>query len=540
MEQITAVKKQRKSVSVLLKGGVQLILCACLFLLAGALPLYYKNHFVEIGNAKYEFFFRYAGICLSVTGGLFLISLLAEIFLEKRPGWAVRGLKNLSGTDWFALAYLALVLISWSSSAYRAECLDGAKGWHMGLYSQLLFLALYFLFSRGYTWNRIALSVHYLSSAVVFLLELLNRFRIDPLSMYANIDESYQLWFVSTIGQTSWYSSYLCVALPIGVWGYLTCQKSREKFLLAIYCVLGFASLVTQNSDSAFVALACMLAVLTVWAFRKNDNMERFLELVTMILLSFQGVGLLQQLFSEQMVQIGELSLFLSQSNLVLICLLVSLALEGVFWYGREKKGWDVSRYAKGVKILAPVLSGVLLLAVVLLIVLNTKGVLLDWFGWQKTEGFFYFDRWWGNQRGFNWSFSLEVYRSLPLDKRLVGVGPDGFAFYAYQVPELSEKVHSIWGSTKLVNAHNEFLNSLVCYGILGMAAYVGIFISAFVRFCKKAGEFPFVGAAALCILSYIGHNFFCYQQVCCTPFLFMWIGMAEGLLRGNLRWAEP
>ena len=45
-----------------------------------------------------------------------------------------------------------------------------------------------------------------------------------------------------------------------------------------------------------------------------------------------------------------------------------------------------------------------------------------------------------------------------------------------------------------------------------------------------------FVLAGMLSILAYAGHNFFCYQQVCCTPFLFIVMGLAESAVRINER----
>ena len=66
--------------------------------------------------------------------------------------------------------------------------------------------------------------------------------------------------------------------------------------------------------------------------------------------------------------------------------------------------------------------------------------------------------------------------------------------------------------------------------------AYVGIFIGAIVRFTKKAAETPEVIAPALCILAYMAHNFFCYQQIICTPIIFLIIGGGECLCRYGLR----
>ncbi|HIZ79587.1 MAG TPA: hypothetical protein IAA17_07355, partial [Candidatus Lachnoclostridium stercorigallinarum] len=44
--------------------------------------------------------------------------------------------------------------------------------------------------------------------------------------------------------------------------------------------------------------------------------------------------------------------------------------------------------------------------------------------------------------------------------------------------------------------------------------------------------EHPEVIMGLLAVFSYAAHNFFCYQQVCCTPFLFLILGLSERLAR--------
>ena len=72
----------------------------------------------------------------------------------------------------------------------------------------------------------------------------------------------------------------------------------------------------------------------------------------------------------------------------------------------------------------------------------------------------------------------------------------------------------------------------IVNYGFLGATAYLGFFLSALVRFVKNSENSPFLLGVAACIVSYMGHNLFCYQQVLCTPFVFLFIALAEYQLR--------
>ena len=80
--------------------------------------------------------------------------------------------------------------------------------------------------------------------------------------------------------------------------------------------------------------------------------------------------------------------------------------------------------------------------------------------------------------------------------------------------------------------AHNEWLNTLLNLGILGLIAYLGTFISSFKDCMKGARKSPYLYGVAIAIVAYILHNFFCYQQIICTPTIFILMGMAQSVKR--------
>ncbi|NLD98308.1 MAG: hypothetical protein GX640_00405 [Fibrobacter sp.] len=85
-----------------------------------------------------------------------------------------------------------------------------------------------------------------------------------------------------------------------------------------------------------------------------------------------------------------------------------------------------------------------------------------------------------------------------------------------------------------LTNAHNEWFNIMINEGILGLAAYAGFFLSSAVAFLKNEAKEVLYPAVAGSILAYMAHNIFCYQQVMCTPFLFILIGVGSSYLRNE------
>ena len=71
--------------------------------------------------------------------------------------------------------------------------------------------------------------------------------------------------------------------------------------------------------------------------------------------------------------------------------------------------------------------------------------------------------------------------------------------------------------------------------GMIGLAAFCCALAAAFGRFYKKNGQQlqdAYVLAGMLAVPVYAAHNFFCYQQVCCAPFLFLLLGAAENSVR--------
>ena len=71
----------------------------------------------------------------------------------------------------------------------------------------------------------------------------------------------------------------------------------------------------------------------------------------------------------------------------------------------------------------------------------------------------------------------------------------------------------------------------------MGGLAYLGIFVSAMVLFAKKSVKYPELIAPMMCVAAYFWHNFFCYQQIICTPIIFIIMGAGVSIIRtGGLR----
>ena len=562
----------------------QYIVFAYLFCMLGIFPLYYKEQYYGIGDAKFKFFWTislgFIGVSLVFIILKFVLQqILKQTFYKsktencymtteyKKENILWTCLDNLSGLDYIVFIYAICVLFSYMFSNFKDFALKGAPGWNMGLYSQMIFVALYFILSRQKDLfvkvqslkgkNRyqdlaqLILIVHLIASVLVFLLGILHRFEIDPLGMYVGLDLNKKIEFLSTIGQATWFSSYVCTVFAVGLIVFYISEKKWLRRATGIYSVISFGILVTQNSDSAFVAIAGIMLLLGYFSLTDVKKCYRFWQVMSLMWGSFVGIGLLQRIFAGRAIPLDRLSLFFAQSVITMVILIFTITV--MFFYGRCYKKEIAKKDKIGINIEA---SGthtdkimlvtkriyqkglVFLLAaaivMVVFIYLNTQGYLLQWFGYQSTNSYLLFDFRWGNGRGSTWMICWQSFWNMPFYQKLFGVGPDSLSAYLYSLPDMEELLRSLWGSQRLTNAHNEYLNSLLCYGIVGLWSWLTVLIGGIRYFYNKAKENPFMIAFALCIMGYACHNIFCYQQVCCTPFLFIALGIGESLTKSE------
>ena len=519
------------------KDCVEFLTVCWAFLMLTVFPVYVIDHYQDIGAYKFAFFSGISTLFLVPGAVLGLLYAVLKPFGGKRKKVRAAG-GRLSWLDIGMLAYLLFNILSFLGSGFKEDAWAGVGGWNMGLRTQLLMIAAYFLLSRFFPLRRRELieAGAMLGSGIAFVIGILHRFSIDPFGFYRGLDSDTTLRFLSTIGQATWYSSFVCTVLPIGLCLFYASDKTKVRVISGIYCTLGFMTLVTQNSDSAFAALAALLFGLFLASCVSPKRMERFLEVVILCAASFKAIGFLQRGFPEQAVQLGSLSEAFSMGVLSWILLLFGAAFYILLLHMEEKRGvsfeksWE--KTGRRLFTLACILTGIFLIAVIGGIALNTTGLLEQWFGISSDNQYLLFNDKWGSNRGFNWKMAVRIFSGLPLLSKIFGVGPDCFMAYSYSVPEYAQLLNDYWKPDVLTNAHNEFLNLLICIGIGGLLSFLLLLGAGARRFYRIGKEHPEVLMGLLAVCSYAAHNFFCYQQVCCTPFLFLILGLSERLAR--------
>ncbi len=519
---------------------------ACVLFIA--MPLITHNKYYDIGDYKYKMFMYISVWFLIFSLLIFLVYFILQITSHKiTKESALATLKSLSTLDWFVIAFLIASFLSYILSPYKTneyhlfneEMLnkpwDGYTGWNMGLRSQIIFVLLYFLISRAFRkgWKNDFLMIVLGSASIVFILGILHRFYIDPMDFYTGLDDYYKLKFLSTLGQSSWYSSFMVIILPIGMslFLYQRNRKSIQNILLGIFVGIGAATFVTQNSDSAYLAYFYTLVLLFAVSFKDNDRFLKFLEMLIIVLGSFKIIGIFQKLFPERIPALDSMSIFMSQSIVTWILLVLVVVFYLLMRKVCKKESFTITKFTK-VRTVLVILAVACLPLGILFAYLNTKGLLpIDMF---RSIEYLNFNDSWGNNRGFTWRNTFEVLRDPSWYKRaLTGPGPDCYDEIMYATEPRASQIRNYWHGEIVVCAHNEWLNMLFNEGILGIVSYLGIFISGAILFIKDK-ENPLMIAGTGAIIAYFLHNMFCYQQILCTPMIFCIIGYCEYFRRNR------
>lgn len=550
-----------------------------LIMMGVVLPFYYhpETSYMTIGSGKAEFYNKWAFGTAKAAGVFLLLYLLTasvrQFLLWKKDSsrktggaslWMAMktGCQNfwqsLTGTELFAVCYIAALCISYLLTDYPEFAKMGADGWNMGFWSQILFLFFFLLLERTLTTGMAKAGIGMMLSAstVVFLLGLLNRYGVNPLHM-----ESSGPGFISTIGNINWYCGYWSVLFPVCCGIFLFREKvlpgSRSAqqapvsvlyrvlpVLSGIAVVIGFATGVSQGSDSGLLVLAAMTLILGCFAGKEKEGLRHFIELLLLFCVSLTGLFALQHLFPERNQYQTAGYLFLTEKpwglifGVLLLCLyfflfirknncangwtktvenhcdnkLTGTADRGIVWTYRA---WQI-------------LTGLSAAALVLyigLLTFNTThpGVIPALDG----NALFTFNTSWGSSRGATWSIGIHTFLAQNFGHRLFGVGPDSMAAYLYQSDNstLLAEVRATFGDKRLTNAHGEWITVLVNTGLMGLLSFAAMIISAVgTLFSRK--QKTLAKACGLAVLCYTLHNIFSFEQMMNISQMYLVIGI--------------
>lgn len=495
---------------------------AYLYLIAALVvfPLYSTHSYNTLAQAKLDCFtaITLGLLGLAAIGGLAYFLSHPVRSLHTRP-------KPFSVTDYAMLAFFTIGIISWQLSSYPEEAYAGSDYRHHGLVIVAMYVIAYFILSRCYRDTEWGNLIFLVGGCLVFWVGLQNFFGNDILGFQKHSSYKMFLKGLSTLGNLNFFSSYVCMFLPLACVMFLRGKRWYTRIFYYFCTLFGLCAMIYGNSDSGFFGIG-MLILLLPMLVQNFRQLSRLMMVFAAIFLSAKLIGL--WIHAPGASQKYALSGF-SQSLVdgvhgwVLLGVLVAAAVVFFLLY-KAKPALRFPALFKWIWFIFLAVAGVLVLLSVVWFSTVDKASDLG-----KLTNYLRFDDHWGSFRGYAWRRVLEAYSHFPLKDILVGTGLDT-AQHIY-MPRYYQEMMRLIGEY-FENAHNEYLQYLATVGILGVASYLTVIVSCVARAFKNGSRSPILLALGMAVLCYALQGIFNISQTMTTPIFFVLLGMTEAANR--------
>lgn len=446
-----------------------------------------------------------------------------ESVVIKHDNVFTRLVNYLTLPDVAILLYWVCMLISCLGSDSPIESIIGLEKRNNGFWIQTLYIAVYFIISRGLIFKNIKIQLMMFAGTAISVVSILHYFGIDlyntdyaiprwQVEMYAVKNDRVAAGtnFLGSVGNINLLSYIIVVCLVASVLLYVVkAQPEWDKFgLFTLPCcfIMAFGERCTRT-DAGIVAIigAAFFAVVVLC-----NSMERLRRICigfgTAALGWWLNVFIVKHTLQKISVDTTSKLLFCGGIMLIAVGIILTLFKDKV-----DNANGKIIRYgAWGVMALGAV--GVCALAIV-----AAK---------TQTSGTFYefgqillgnFEENFGNARGKIWLNSVKLIDENPL----FGIGPDRFSVI------FKQELGVLFPGKNLDKAHNEYLDVLICNGIIGLGLFMTFLIGLLVRAIKHSSVCRAAGVLAVVVFAYMVHAFFGYQLPLQSPVMWAVLGLA-------------
>lgn len=479
------------------------------------LPLVFFHGYLDISLVKYYFF---CGIS---------ILLLPALFFGIKDGFFTKNfLKSLSLAEKALLIYWLISALSTLLSPYSFESFWGNEGRLSGFFTMSIYVIAYFVISRCYKPYPAVINGCLAAACLVFLLAVTDYFNMDILHFKSQISADYRPIFISTIGNINFYTSYGSIIL-----GFITAlfAAARKKHCCVIYFFLMLLTdigLIIGNSDSAYLAIAILLAFLPLYLFQSYRGIAKYFIIISALLLSFFIMRLCNLYFYDIVMEPEGIAALIMKMDIFPFISIGFWIVTVIVYCISSKVPASSSKPLKKIQRIWMIF--LLLSFAVILTILVDANILGNAQRYGSYSNYLVFDDDWGTNRGFIWKNAVINYNHLPILQKIFGHGPDTYGILSYY-NNLKESV-SIYGQF-FDSVHNEYLQFFVTIGPIATAAYL-FFILQSIRDMICRGSNPYAIAAAFAVFCYSGQAIVNINQPSSTPIF--WMILAMGIAEIN------
>lgn len=469
-------------------------------------PLFYQDKLYNILTAKRLFYYRWTSVFVFV--GIIILIILQ---FEKHEGISLP--KKIDPIPICCLLLCVASVVCVLTNDYPWKNFYEGGNRKFGEMLLVLGAISILLIGKHMKWNSNIIKCYLIGAGLVFLLEDLNAFLIDPLQMFEKMsDKSIMHAYVATIGNVNYSSAFNCVMLPLGIFLYLKSSDIRSKIIYGVVLVLGFAGIIACVSDSGMVTVLCMLFLLFFLWVRDSKSLGDYIEIILLFLFGIICMWILKNSFSLRVLfPGGVIGILSTRCGIVVESLLFLTGLVLRICISKCKIDFQCKRFTK-------IILAILCIACMVAFVVKSYGFELD----DSFAGY----------RGYIWKRSLQLYVQdfSPL-KKLFGCGVYNLELLLDQYYGM--EMMQIMGAVFL-EVHNEELQYLLSVGLMGVIGYLGVYVTLLWKGFWNLEENRAMVFVIIEIVSILVQGLVNGPTVIITPLIFVNLGICYYVLCGG------
>lgn len=501
------------------KGFLATVVGIYVFLIIAGLPLVFRDKYFDILVVKYYFYCICTVIMLVFVLGYFAVAGRKKVLSAFGRLTLKNALKRLNVSDYVALAFLLVSIISTVSSDFLYESFWGNEGRYTGLFLISLYVASYFCVSRFWIFKGWYFDCLLIVGVLVCAFGITDYFQLDILHFKTMMLESQKAIFTSTLGNINTYTAYVGVIAAVSMTLFTTCEKVKRMIWYYICMIVSFFAIIMGVSDNAYLSLGALFGFLPLYIFGSRRGIKRYFVAVATFFSVVQCIDWINTALGDQVLGIDS-ALNVVMAFKGLHCLVVMLWLICIFLHCIDLKG-KRQRKEYG-NLFRYIWLGLLVLIVFAIVcVFYDCNVAGNSKRYESFSSYLFLNDDWGSHRGYIWRNAIESFSKFSFWKKIFGYGPETFGILLLQ-KTANNKYHEIFD-----NAHNEYLHCLITVGIAGVVSYVTFLVSCIKNCFKSKKDNIYFAAAAFGIICYSIQAFVNLNLPITTPILWLLLGMS-------------
>ena len=514
-------------------------------------PLIYNDFYFDILQTKY-----YTVLTLSIIMILALIVICGfaggfKNFFDK--------LKSKGFALWFKEEFSIwdiCIMIFWLMSAlstafagrFIMEAITGDKGRYSGLLLISIYVILYFIVSRMFSFGKVYFTVFLAVSIPVCLFGYTDYFNMDILGFKEKISPEQWPIFTSTIGNINTYTAVLAFYIAIAGTLFITTPFKSDNgrgesigkiVFYYVIMLMNFIALTMGTSDNGYLTLAAFFGLVPFVAFRTMEGVRRFLLTIFTYLLGIKIIQLINISYAGKVLGISGLYDFISDFkylDLVIVALAIVVIIMYVLEYRKKEKRRDNEALLRSLRYIWLAILVIVFAAIVFMGMKINSDVTAAKEKYGALADYFVFNDSWGTFRGYIWRAAVEEYMKFPLLHKIFGSGPDTFGLYIGLLR--NEEMTSVTGQF-FDATHNEYIQFLFTLGPIATIAYILALILPSVEalrtrlfYLRDNTMLPYLYACAIAVICYATQAVVNLNLPVVTPFLWIFLSIMVAILR--------